>query len=239
MVSGREGTFKVRCTSTGGRTLSMTVDGPGYSGEGPGGQMTVEPVGVPLGEGNDTYTATTSTISGGSDRDVYQCTAYNGVYSDPTNTVGLRGTSKIMLVVIHFRLESFSSTVASDPLLISLIQTSATSVTVEWSQPSGGATVTGYVVHYRYGATNMTQSVPPSYTTANIGDLQMGTLYTFSVEATSEHLSGESGNCTITLSGNVCVSTSQNSIYFTTEIQISLILLLLWSVTVSHWNQQY
>ena len=54
MVSGREGTFRVRCTSTGGRTLSTTVDGPGYSGEGPGGQMTVEPVGVPLREGNDT-----------------------------------------------------------------------------------------------------------------------------------------------------------------------------------------
>ena len=74
--------------------------------------------------------------------------------------------------------------------------------------------MTGYVVHNRYGATNMTQSVPPSSTTANIGDLQMGTLYTFSVEATSENLSGESDNCTITLSGNVFVSTSQNSIIF-------------------------
>ena len=74
--------------------------------------------------------------------------------------------------------------------------------------------MTGYVVHYRYGATNMTQSVPPSSTSANIGDLQMGTLYTFSVEATSEHLSGEFGNCTITLSGNVFVSTRQNSIIF-------------------------
>ena len=69
--------------------------------------------------------------------------------------------------------------------------------------------MTGYVVHYRYGLTNMTQSVPPSSTSANIGDLQMGTLYTFSVEATSEHLSGESditllsGNSSLTLSGNV------------------------------------
>ena len=96
VISGREGTFRVRCTSTGGRTLSMTVDGPGYSSEGPGGQMIVEPVGVPLGEGNDTYTATTSIISGGSDRDIYQCTASNGVASDPTNTVELRGTSEIM-----------------------------------------------------------------------------------------------------------------------------------------------
>ena len=59
-------------------------------------EMTIEPVGVPLGEGNDTYTATTSTISGGSDRDIYQCTASNGVASDPTNTVELRGISKVM-----------------------------------------------------------------------------------------------------------------------------------------------
>ena len=43
-------------------------------------------------------------------------------------------------------------TVATDPLLISLSQTSATSVIVEWSQPSGGATVTGYVVHYSDGS---------------------------------------------------------------------------------------
>ena len=105
------------------------------------------------------------------------------------------------------------SAVASDPLLISLTQTSATSVIVEWSQPSGGATVTGYVVNYRYGATNMTQSVPPSSASTNIGDLQMDSLYTFSVEATSEHLSGESDNCTITLSGNVFVSTSHNSVW--------------------------
>ena len=63
--------------------------------------------------------------------------------------------------------------------------------------------MTGYVVHYRYGLTNMTQSVPPSSTSANIGDLQMDTFYTFSVEATSEHLSGESDKTL--LSGNVCV----------------------------------
>ena len=88
--------------------------------------------------------------------------------------------------------EAFSSAVASDPLLISLTQTSATSVIVEWSQPSGGATVTGYVVHYRYGLTNMTHSVPPSSTSANIASLIDYYDYTFFVEATSEHLSGNS-----------------------------------------------
>ena len=72
--------------------------------------------------------------------------------------------------------------------------------------------MTGYVVHYRYGLTNMTQSVPPSSTSANIGDLQMGTLHTFPVEATSEHLSGESDNCTITLSGIVFVGNKSKNI---------------------------
>ena len=82
------------------------------------------------------------------------------------------------------------SVVASDPLLISLTQTSATSVTVEWSQPSGGATVTGYVVHYRYGATNMSQSVPSSSTHVEIPNLTECYNYTFSVESTSECLFG-------------------------------------------------
>ena len=58
----------------------------------------------------------------------------------------------------------FVSLVAGSPTGQLVVQISATSVIVEWSQPSGGATVTGYVVHYRYGATNMTQSVPQSST---------------------------------------------------------------------------
>ena len=54
--------------------------------------------------------------------------------------------------------------------------------------------MTGYVVHYRYGLTNMTQSVPPSSTHVEILDLTECYNYTFSVEATSEHLSGMSNN---------------------------------------------
>ena len=52
--------------------------------------------------------------------------------------------------------------------------------------------MTGYVVHYRNGATNMTQSVPPSSTSAKITNLANCFEYTFTVEAMSEHLSGES-----------------------------------------------
>ena len=90
VMSGREGTFRVRCTSTGGWTLNMTVSGPQYSSEDQG-HMVVEPVVVPEKIGNDTYTATTSTISGGCDGDIYQCNASNGVASDPTSIMELRG----------------------------------------------------------------------------------------------------------------------------------------------------
>ena len=90
VMSGREGTFRVRCTSTGGWTLSMTVSGPQYSGE-EQSHMTVEPVGVPEKIGNDFYTATTSTISGGCDGDVYQCNASNGAAADQLNAVELKG----------------------------------------------------------------------------------------------------------------------------------------------------
>ena len=100
----------------------------------------------------------------------------------------------------------FSSyTVASDPFNLTLTQTSATSVIVEWSQPSGGATVTGYVVHYSHGVDNINQTVAASSTSSNITNLGRNTTYHFSVEATSEHLSGESNNCTISLFGKVFV----------------------------------
>ena len=52
--------------------------------------------------------------------------------------------------------------VSSSPILDSARQTSSTSVRVEWSQPSGGATVTGYVVHYSDGDTDRIESVPAS-----------------------------------------------------------------------------
>ena len=71
VISGREGTLRVKCTSTGGKTFTMDVEGPGYSGE-EQGQMRVEAVGDPQRTGNDTYSATTSVISGGCNGDTYQ-----------------------------------------------------------------------------------------------------------------------------------------------------------------------
>ena len=89
--------------------------------------------------------------------------------------------------------------VASSPTLLLVAPTSATSVIVEWSQPSGGATVTGYVVHYSDGVTNMTESVPASSTSLLVTSLTSCGIYLFSVEATSEHFSGLSNIIILTL----------------------------------------
>ena len=80
-----------------------------------------------------------------------------------------------------------------------LNQMSATAVSVAWSQPSGGATVTGYIVHYSDGTTDSMKSVAASSTNTDITGLTTGLTYTISVEATSQHLSGESDDVDITL----------------------------------------
>ena len=89
---------------------------------------------------------------------------------------------------------------AGDPILTSLDQISSTTVRVTWSPPSGGATVTGYVVHYIGGGSVGTETVPSSSASTDITGLTIGPTYTISVEGTSQHLSGESGVMTITLS---------------------------------------
>ena len=61
-----------------------------------------------------------------------------------------------------------SAAVASDPVITSLEPISSSSVRVEWSQPSGGATVTGYVIHYSDGDTDRTESVLDSLSTSPI-----------------------------------------------------------------------
>ena len=57
--------------------------------------------------------------------------------------------------------------------------------------------MTGYVVHYSDGDTDRNESVPASSTSSLITGLTVGLNYTFSVEATSEHLSGESITYTV------------------------------------------
>ena len=58
--------------------------------------------------------------------------------------------------------------------------------------------MTGYVVHYRTDSS--VGSEPSSSTSTDITGLTSGATYTISVEATSQHLSGESEKMNITLS---------------------------------------
>ena len=87
-------------------------------------------------------------------------------------------------------------------------------MTVDWRDPSkgvlGGSGVC--IVHYSDGITNRNNKVAASPSQYVIMNLINGHTYTISVEATSQHLSGESENMTITLSesqskmlGNVLV----------------------------------
>ena len=88
VVSKREGEFRVQCTSTGGIALSMIVTGP----DGHSSNLTnnIQPVGTPEYIGNDRYTANTSdVITGGNDRDIYQCTVTSSTSN--TDSVRLRG----------------------------------------------------------------------------------------------------------------------------------------------------
>ena len=85
VISEREGTFRVKCISSGGKTFTI-----GYSVE-EQGQMMVEAVGIPQRIGNDTYSATTSVISGGCNGDTYQCTASNRAAPDQLHNVVLKG----------------------------------------------------------------------------------------------------------------------------------------------------
>ena len=57
--------------------------------------------------------------------------------------------------------------------------------------------MTGYVVHYSDGDTDRIESVPASSTSSLITGLTNCLTYTFSVEATSEHLSSKSDVLTI------------------------------------------
>ena len=88
VVSARDGEFRVNCTSTGGRALTMIVSGPDdYTSD-----LTnnIQPVGSQSWIGDDIYTATTSDIiTGWNDGDMYECTV-TGLTPD-TDSVELRG----------------------------------------------------------------------------------------------------------------------------------------------------
>ena len=59
--------------------------------------------------------------------------------------------------------------------------------------------MTGYVVHYRSGSSDESETEPLSSTSTDITGLTYGLTYIISVEATSQHLSAESGEMTVSL----------------------------------------
>ena len=70
--------------------------------------------------------------------------------------------------------------------------------------------MTGYVVHYSDGDTDRNESVPASSTSSLITGLTNCITYTFSVEATSEHLSGGSNILTIELGSLIKVNSKMS-----------------------------
>ncbi|CAI8027415.1 hypothetical protein GBAR_LOCUS15688 [Geodia barretti] len=168
-------TFRVRCTSTGGRALNMAVTGPnGYSSD-----LTSNIQADSSREfiGNDSYTATTEIILNGRDGDVYQC-----------NVTSVESKTK------HVTVEA-----AAAPTLKSLQQTDPTTVRVMWTT-SPEASVTGYRVLYSLPGESQTLTDVINSTSRDITGLTNGKTYTFSVEVIiSNKLPGISEEMTITM----------------------------------------
>lgn len=150
--------------------------------------------------GDDTFCATSNRIAERSNGDIFQCTASNGVSSDPTNIVELKGLLLTYKSVYYY---VYYSPVARAPNITS-VERVETSARVQWRQPSGGANVTGYRVHYRDENTGIEKSIAAaSATISDIPDLINDHTYTFLVEATSEHLSGLSDIVTVAVGKNI------------------------------------
>ena len=82
-------TFRVRCTSTGGRALNMAVSGPnGYNSD---ISTNIQAVGTPRFLSNDWYTGRTDVISSGTVEGVFQCNVTS--FASNTGSVTLRGNS--------------------------------------------------------------------------------------------------------------------------------------------------
>ena len=87
-VEAGTSTFRVRCTSTGGRALNMAVSGAnGYHSD---ISSYIQPVGSRTYRGNDRYTARTDVIPTVRDGDVYQCNVTS--VASTTGNVTVRGS---------------------------------------------------------------------------------------------------------------------------------------------------
>ena len=89
MVTRANGMFKIICTSTGGRPLTMSVTGPSGVVE---DMMNIVVEGNMEGMGNDTFSAEV-TRQDGKHGDLYICNASNGVSEISSNGSILKGLS--------------------------------------------------------------------------------------------------------------------------------------------------
>ena len=87
VVDKRKGAFQVKCISSGGRALNMSITGPARHKH---KRRSIEAVGDPHGMGNDMFSVSSTNLF--QDGDVYQCTASNGVPPNQTNSTELRGS---------------------------------------------------------------------------------------------------------------------------------------------------
>ena len=174
-------TFRVRCTSTGGRALNMVVSGPnGYNSD---ISANIQPVGTPLFLSNDRYTARTEIISSGRDGDVFQCNVTS--LTSTTANVTVRGKNFIWTISDYQPLLCYSTAAAARTIL-SLEQTALTTVRVTWS-PIPELPVS-YRVHYLLaGGTggNGTKTVAADTTSTEITGLTNRETYIISVEVVS------------------------------------------------------
>ena len=79
----------MKCISSGGRALNMSITGPEKHKH---KLSSIEAVNDPQGIGNDMFSVSSINILSGQDGAVYQCTASNGVSPDPTNSTELKGS---------------------------------------------------------------------------------------------------------------------------------------------------
>ena len=86
VVSGREGTFRVTCTATGGTLSTSSLTGLGLGD----GDLQLQAEGSIGRTGQNTYSVTSDTLSGQSNGDTYICIAVNDV-SSPISSVMLEG----------------------------------------------------------------------------------------------------------------------------------------------------
>ena len=88
------------------------------------------------------------------------------------------------IIIVSFPSCQYYSSAVRKPVIESLERVSPTGVRVEWSQPPGGAAVTGYVVFYYDGSVTRNKSIPSTSTEITVSSATL--IYVISVMALSE-----------------------------------------------------